>query len=371
MRRPRRKKKMLLLWFSLAIVFVISGFFITNAFALGKHSTNKSADSSAVVKVSDENTSTEIVKDESKPEEKEPEYKEIKGVSNILLIGTDARKLDEQARSDSIMILTVDSNHKKLKLTSIMRDTFVEIPNHGEQKINHSYFYGGPELLMETIEKNFKIKIDHYAIINFFGFKDLIDSLGGIDVDIKQKEIKPINDVINGTVKQIPEFKKEYKPIKKAGMQHLNGLQALSYSRVRHVGDGDFDRSQRQREVITLVIDKLKDTSVFKYPTVISKFMPYIKTDMRITDMANYAYTVYKIGNFMPIQMQMPVSELSSGKILNKKGWVLLMDKEQNTEILHDFLYEDKEYDKTQINNASLKQSINEYIAQYGLAKKN
>lgn len=297
-------------------------------------------------------------------EEKEPEYPQVEGIRNILLIGTDARTLDEKSRSDSIMILSVDSVHKKLKLTSIMRDSYVDIPEHGEQKINHAFFYGGPELLMKTVENNFKIDIDHYAIINFFGFKDLVDSLGGIDVEVKENEISPINDVIYGTIKQMPEFKKDFKLLEQPGMQHLNGLQALAYSRVRHVGNGDIDRSKRQREVISIVIGRLKDTPVIKYPMVITKFLPYMKTDMNAGDIASYAYTVYKIGNFNPEQIQMPTAELSVGKTINKKkGWVWLMDKEQNSKILQDFIYEDKEYDKNEIDKKSFEKVIQAYIA--------
>ena len=121
------------------------------------------------------------------------EYKEQPGITNILLIGTDARKLDEKARADAIIIATIDNNNKKLKLTSIMRDTLAKIPGHGEQKINAALACGGPELLMQTIKDNFDISLNKYVMVNFKGFQSIIDKVGGIEVDIKDYEIKELN----------------------------------------------------------------------------------------------------------------------------------------------------------------------------------
>lgn len=289
------------------------------------------------------------------------DIKDVKDINNILLIGCDARDSKEPSRSDSMMILTVDKKHEKLKLVSIIRDTYVDIPEHGKQKINHSFFFGGPELLIQTIEENFKIDIDHYVTINFFGFKDLIDAMGGLEVDIEEDEISPINDVICGTKKELGDIDgidSEAILLEEAGLQHLNGLQTLAYARVRHVGNGDFDRMGRQRKVITLTIDKFKDTPVTKYPAIITKFLPYVTTDMDFIDIISYAYAVNKIGNFTPVQMQMPVNELSEGKRMDKKGWVLIMDQKQNIEILQDFIYEDKEYDKTLVDTKAFKEYI-------------
>lgn len=301
-------------------------------------------------------------KDDKGEIEEQEEYATVKGISNILLIGSDARDLEEKSRSDSIMLLTIDSNKKILKLTSIMRDSYVDIPDHEPQKLNHSFFYGGPELLMTTLEKNFKINIDHYAIINFYGFKDLVDALGGLDIEIKQNELKSLNDVLASSSQEIKGASKQAKPLKKAGLQHLNGIQTLAYSRMRYLGNGDFDRMARQRKVMSLIMDKMKDTSIIQYPTIAAKFLPYIKTDMGIKDILSYAYTVKKIGNFTPVQMQIPVAELSKGKILGKKGWVLFMDKEKNTQILHDFIYESKEYNKEDVDTKEFEKYINSVI---------
>jgi len=296
------------------------------------------------------------------------EIKDVKDISNILLIGCDARDIKETSRSDSMMILTIDKIHGKLKLTSIMRDTYVNIPEHDNQKLNHAFFFGGPELLIETIENNFKINIDHYAIINFYGFKDLIDAIGGLEIDIKEEEISPLNDVIKGTKKELNDIEgieKEATPIDRAGKQTLNGLQTLAYARVRHVGNGDFDRMSRQRHIIDLTIDKFKSTPITQYPKIITKFLPYIETDMGVTDILSYAYTIYNMDSFTPVQMQIPVNELSRGIILNKKkGWVLIMDQEQNIQILQDFIYKDKEYDKTLVDDSNFEELFETIVSE-------
>lgn len=285
----------------------------------------------------------------------EGDYKEVDGITNVLLLGSDARNLDEQARADAILILSIDNIHKKLKLVSIMRDSYVKIPGHGEQKINHAYALGGSELLMETIEENFKIKLDRYSIINFNGFQQLIDSIGGLDLDVSTSEMNEMN-------KFIPEVNpKDPHLVEKSGLQHLDGQQVLSYARIRKIGNGDYDRTQRQREVVSAIIDKLKDTNILKYPVVVSKLFPYVKTNMDIGQILNYAYTVYKIDNFTPEQILIPVPEITDSKILKNKGWVLLMDIDQTAEIIHDFIFEDIRYDIKDLDFASFKKAMEKY----------
>ncbi|AEB76789.1 LCP family protein [Clostridium botulinum] len=285
----------------------------------------------------------------------EDNYEEVDGISNILLIGNDARNLNEKARSDAILILSIDNINKKLKLISIMRDSYVEIPGYGEQKINHALAYGGPELLKDTIEKNFNLKLHDYGIINFNGFQELVDSIGGLEINVSEVERKEMN-------KFIPEVNpKDPHLVKKAGMQHLDGQQVLSYSRIRKIGNGDYDRTERQREVISLIIDKLKDTNVLKYPILASKLFPYIKTNMDVGEILNYAYTIYKIGSFTPEQMLIPVPEITEPQIVNGKGWVVLMDKEQNAQIMHDFIFNNKRYDSKSLDYTSFKKAMEKY----------
>jgi LCP family protein required for cell wall assembly len=259
--------------------------------------------------------------------------------------------LNENSRADTIIIATVDNNTKKLKITSFLRDTYVEIPKHSKNKINASYALGGPNLLMETIERNFRIKVDRYIVINFWGFENVVDYIGGLDIDIKQYEVSEIN-------KYIGELDNVKSPsIAKSGLQHLDGQQVLAYARIRRVGNGSYERTQRQRNVLTLMAQKLKDMSIVQYPTVMSKMLPYIRTNIEPISLVNYAYTVSTFKPLQVEQLQMPMTELSKGKI-HKGTWVFLMDREQNAKVLNDFIFRDKLVKPNDIN----KKRLNRYL---------
>ena len=310
--------------------------------------------------------------------EKEP----VKGVTNVLLIGTDDRVMGESGvRADTIMILTINSVSKKIKLTSIMRDTLVSIPGHGEQKINHSFAYGQEQLLMDTIEENFNIPISKYVRINFEGFKEVINYLHGIEVEItNEEELNELNRVIllemyenpNMTdseirricdkdllliprdegaeylIKENPNItSEEYQYlVKNAGLVEnvgavkLDGHQALAYSRMRHSTNGSYGRVERQRNVVSQMINKFMDMPIYKYPFAAKKLLPYIKTNMPMGDMAKLGWSVIRIKNLNIEQMQVPPSDLSDGRILGNKGYVFTWDKEVTNQRIHDFIYE-------------------------------
>ncbi|MGL5414064.1 MAG: LCP family protein [Clostridium sp.] len=282
------------------------------------------------------------------------DYKEVDGITNILLIGTDARNLDEPSRSDSIMILTIDNNKKKLKLTSIMRDTFVEIPGHGKNKINSALSQGGIPLLIDTINTNFNMNLNKYVMVNFWGFEEAIDILGGIDVEIKDYEIEELN-------KFIGEQHKEKSPkIKYPGMQKLDGQQALSYSRIRKIGNGDYERTDRQRRVLGIVAEKFKDVSIFKYPSIMNDLLPHVKTNIEPFELLNYAYTVSKFPSFDIEQLRLPIEELTAD-VLSYKGYgaVLLIDSNQHGKILYDFIYNDKKPTEESYSKSQWRETLN------------
>jgi LCP family protein required for cell wall assembly len=310
----------------------------------------------------DINTVMESIGDEEGEEVENTEktedvkYDEVDGITNILLIGVDARELNEKARSDSMIIATIDSNSKKLKLTSVMRDSYVDIYKYKTQKINAAYALGGPELLMDTIQRNLKIKLDKYIVINFWGFEDVIDILGGIDVEVKDYEISEIDKYI-GEVRE-----KKSQPITVPGMQHLDGQQALAYARIRKVGDGVYERDSRQRKVIGLLANKLKETSAIKYVSLMNKILPSIKTNIEPINFLNYAYTVSKFSPLTVQGLQIPVDELSSGQIY-KDTWVLLMDKDQNSKVLNDFIFKDKLPNTKEFDMKAFNETMKAYLS--------
>ena len=283
---------------------------------------------------------------------REVNYEEVEGITNILLIGTDGRDEDEAARADSIIIATLDNNSKKVKLTSILRDTLVNIPEYGEDKINSAFFYGsiekndngelrgfegGASLLMDTIEENFHIDLDKYVIVNFWGFEEIIDEIGGIEADIKDYEIDEINKYIGeSTGVKSP-------PITETGLQTLNGQQALAYARIRYVGNGGFERSERQSKVLFQVATKLKEVNPIRYVSLANTLAKQVKTNISIPDALDLAYTIYKLPSLDFEQIQIPQTELIARDNLYKdRGWCLLIDIEQNAKIMNDFIFEDK-----------------------------
>lgn len=184
-----------------------------------------------------------------------------KKIVNIALLGIDSE--GGQGRSDSIMILTIDEIHKKLKLTSIMRDSYVDIPGReGKDKINHAYAFGGAELAIKTLNNNFGLNITDFMAVKMESLSTIIDKLGGVDINIAEDEI----GLIDG--------------IDSAGVYNLSGEQALAYARIRYTDGGDARRTYRHRNILNSIFEKLKLTSLEDYPALISEFLPYVQSSL-------------------------------------------------------------------------------------------
>lgn len=256
-------------------------------------------------------------------------------VRNILLIGVDAREGEssDSTRSDTMMILSIDENNKQLKLTSILRDTYVEIPGWKWNKINAAQSHGGRQLLVDTIEYNFKVDIDNYMLVNFDMFTTIIDELGGVDVEVTEKEANYINARYNMTQAE----KDAFPGTTNAGVNHFSGMQALWYSRMRYL-DSDFYRTQRQRKVISAIIDKAKSNPTALY-SIAEKVMPMIETDLTTDELVNLAKGSVKYMKYDLAQMQVPID--GSWKSVKKSaGNVLSIDMDKNVSAMRTFIYE-------------------------------
>ncbi|WP_196000526.1 LCP family protein [Clostridium sp. 1001271B_151109_B4] len=286
------------------------------------------------------------------------EYHEVDGITNVLLLGTDARTLDEAARADSIIIATLDNNNKNIRLTSLFRDTLVNIPGHGEGKLNAALAYGGPELLIETIKNTYGISLDKYIIINFWGFEAIIDQMGGLEFDVEEYMLEELNKYIGESTGG------NDCPVTEAGVQVLNGKQALSYARIRKgVGD-EYARTDRQREVLVKVAEKLKETKPSKYLGIMNSMLDYIKTNIDPLEALNMAYTIYKFPALEIEQLQIPIPDLADGRLYKNLGWVFLMDTEQNAKYLREFVFENKIPDSSTYDYDSFKQAMADYKAE-------
>ncbi|WP_203247033.1 LCP family protein [Sporosarcina beigongshangi] len=252
-------------------------------------------------------------------EAEDPQFGEI----NVLLLGSDARGNDEDARSDSLMIAHYNQTTNEVKLVSVMRDTYVEIPEYGYQKINTAFALGGPELVRKTIKHNFDVDVHYYAMVDFTGFPKIIDVVApdGIEVDIQ----KTMSHGIGMTLKP--------------GKQVLHGEQLLGYVRYRNDIKSDYGRVERQQEVLSKVKDQaISVHSLLNLPKILGVVNPYIDTNVDNR-------TILAIGKGMLTgkkqgmeTMRIPVENSFKEERLNRVGEVLTIDFEQNKQALQEFL---------------------------------
>ena len=272
-------------------------------------------------------------------------------VLNVALFGVDRHaEVDVKSRSDSILILSLDSRRKKIKLTSLMRDMWVEIPGHGSNRINTAIAYGGESLAIKTIEQNFGVKIDRFCTVDFEGFKDIIDIIGGLDIEITKQEANHINKLL---VELDSAFKEGgltpfNSPLLKEtdGVHHLNGAQALQYARSRKVptAEGmhdDYARTFRQRRVISLVIDKLKTSSLPQLLNVIEKAGPYINTNLKKNEIITLGKNSVKYLQYELAEFRLPENDNLEGKNINGASVITIKDMNKARFDLAKFIYED------------------------------
>lgn len=208
-----------------------------------------------------------------------------KNVTNILLIGTDGRvKGNKRTRSDAMILVSINKETKKIVMTSFMRDIYVEIPK-GEDyhnRMNVAFAIGGPNLLFNTIKKNFGITVDKYVHIDFYNFMEIVDAVGGVDMDVTNDELKIMNHKyiyeLNVALKQ--PLDKDFIWETQTGREHFNGKQALAYTRVRYVGNGDFERTERQRKVLLQIMEKTKKMSITELNKLADVTLPLIATNL-------------------------------------------------------------------------------------------
>lgn len=249
-------------------------------------------------------------------------------VSNILLLGVDGEE-GQSSRSDSMILVSIDFVHQKIKLTSFLRDCWVEIPSKGKNaKLNAAYAYGGPQLAKDTIEYNYGVGIDHFIKVDFRMFKMIIDKLGGVDVEVTKKEA----DFINKTTRQTVES---------GSSVHLNGEEALVYCRIRKL-DTDYMRTFRQRKVITALLDKAKKASAADLIAMAKEVFPLIETDLSPSEISILAYkgTAALLG-FDLVQTRVPTDDQMRTDTVSGQ-WVEIADMDAVREYLYDFIYTGK-----------------------------
>lgn len=269
----------------------------------------------------------------------ERDIKEYKMIENILLIGLDGTNDKLPKRSDTMIILTIDKLNKSLKLTSLARDTLVKIPGRGEEKLTHAYAYGQEELLMQTINENFDLDIKDYAVVNFKSFIDIVDIIDGVDINVNEKEIHHLNEVIKECYGVNHEDTKNIEYITSSGNHNLNGYQALAYARIRKL-DTIYKRDERQRLILTNIAHKLSDVSISKYLQIAKSILRHIKVNIAFNKIIDLAFIAHELASYDISQLEFPISEYrEEGRIGEKGTYVVKWDKNKNIELLHQFIY--------------------------------
>lgn len=299
--------------------------------------------------------------DESKVEKAEvsKETEEtLSGYTDIALFGLDNRSNGtyDTGNSDVIMVLSINNDTKEVRMVSVYRDTYLDVSSKDEksnfQKCNSAYARGGAERAVSMLNKNLDLNIDNYVVFDFAAIADAIDLLGGIELDITENEMKIMNESYITYTEDI--VGKESSLIDHAGTQTVDGVQAVSYARIRYTAGGDFKRAERQRTVISKTFEKAKKANLSKITQIMDKVFPEIKTDLSSTEMMK----IVRIAMGYDISQSVGFPFDRTTDTLGKKGsCVIPCDLESNVIKLHQLLYNDTEYTPSE-----KVQSYSEYI---------
>ena len=250
------------------------------------------------------------------------EYETHEEIINIALFGIDSED-GVTGRSDAIMVATIDPVHKKLKLTSIMRDSYVNISDIGMDKINHAYAFGGPQLAIKTINDNFGLDIEDYMSVNFTSLPIIINSLGGVEINITDEEVSHIPG------------------IDAPGTYNLTGEQALSYSRIRYASGNDYARTERQRTVLNALFNKAMTLNPTEFPGLLNTILPYVQTNMGTNDVLALSTKALAYSSNGLAQDRFPRDGYCEGSMIDGIFY-LTFDRKIVKEQIMDYIFDDK-----------------------------
>ncbi|MGI6334068.1 MAG: LCP family protein [Saccharofermentanales bacterium] len=271
------------------------------------------------------NPRVQIARDQQQRATLEIDIPSSQKVYNILLIGSDRRPGETTGRSDSLMILSFNHETCKIHLVSLMRGLFVNIPGRGFNLLNAAFSYGGSKLLRQTLEDNFRVRIDDFIMIDFNGFTQAIDTVGGVDINLTRAESDHLN--------------RRYGPVTIAGSNHLDGRLALAYARIRKI-DSDFSRTGRQRAVIQALLSSARQKSPGELDAVIRAVLPLIRTNVSAQKLLSLGIDLINTRDYPVSQRMLPIK--GSYELMYYRGSeVVRFDFAANIASLHQFLYQD------------------------------
>lgn len=268
-------------------------------------------------------------------------------VLNVMLFGEDNAKGAEFGRSDSMIMLSIDNRHKKLKMTSFQRDSYVYVDGYGYDKLTNAYAYGGPKLTIQTIESNFGVKVDRYAVVDYASFIDIIDVLGGIDLELNQDEI----DYINYQLYKNKQSNTRTTITDAPGIVHLTGQEALWYARNRGldsseeeigIAGDDWDRTSRQRKLLETLFNDMKEPDLTQIISIVGKVGPLVTTNLKkdeITTLVSHSltYLTYSVEQYtVPQEGQWYyINDTPAGSV------IAFSDLETQRKLFAEFIYEE------------------------------
>ena len=274
---------------------------------------------------------------------KKAEETTMKGYRNIALFGVDSTSgaLTKNTRSDTIMIASINQDTGECKLVSVYRDTYLNLSNDSYNKCNAAYAKGGPEMAISMLNMNLDMNITDFVTVGFAGLTDTIDALGGVYIDVDDAEISHLN---NYQLCIAEDLKRSYTPVASTGYQLLDGLQATGYCRIRYTAGDDFKRAERQREVLSAVADQAKKASLPQLTETANKVFNETYTSLDLSEIIEMLGEVgtYYISDTAGFPQE---SNRTTGTIGSKGSCVIPLSLEDNVEWLHQFLFNDYDYE--------------------------
>lgn len=250
-----------------------------------------------------------------------------KSVYNLLLIGSDHRDTSWNGNSDVMMVMTINQDSNKIFLTSFMRDLYANIPGYGVHKLNYAYAVGGASVLMDTLEDNYDLTIDNYAVVDFETMADIVDIIGGVEMEVGDAEV----DVLNG---YLVSMDAEDSKLPCGGTYVLNGKQAVAYMRIRYVGNADYQRTQRQRDVLAKIFESLKGLDATELTKLANKILPCVEHDIDALEMIKLMALLPQLTGYELEESRIPYDDL-----YHSEGEMLVPDFDATISRLHETLY--------------------------------
>ena len=263
---------------------------------------------------------------------------QLKGYRNIAVFGVDSRSGNvERARSDIIMIVSLNQDTNQVKIASVYRDSYLNIDGHGFDKVTHAYAYGGPQLAINTLNKNLDLNITEFVTVDFNAVIDIVDSVGGVPIEVDSEELGYLNKYVGDVNKELNRHDSQ---LTRTGVSTLTGAQALAYSRIRYTSGGDFKRTERSREVLNATFTKAKKLSVGQLNHLADVLLPKVYTNIKATEILGMIPSIYNIniteGEGWPYKTAFYNNGIS---------YVAPVTLEQNVKQLHQHLFGDEDYE--------------------------